>query len=1568
MIKKLLVIAAAILFLPLSAYAVTVGWTYNSATNNVTPYPNSNTTASTSLFSAATFWDSGLTSGNCVQAGVGGILTTTGAACSTGGSSASSTLLTDNNTFSGIDNFTNSSSNFAGTLGGSSLATILANAFSTTSANYWKTQTTFTGASSTLLGDNNTFTGGNFFNASTTIGNSTQAGGLTISGGATTTLNSYTRGFINTSGTTGGYSIDGNLILQASSTDKGTFVGQGAGSNIISTNIGTVALGYNALNLATSSFQNTAVGYEALQNSQAFGASPTVDGGDNTAVGYTALFTNTAGFSNTAIGNAALFANTTGASNVAIGNSVLNSNTTGGANTAVGISALTANTSNSNETAVGADALRFGTGASNTALGTSALNGVSGQSSGGDNSAVGNSALSGFTTGGLNDAFGFDSDKSDTTGGSNDSMGFESLFANLTGGNNVSIGGSSLFDATSSNNNTMVGFTAGNSISGATGAVGGNNTGFGYKAGFDITTGSHNISLGDFTTTGVGITTGSNNILLGQDVRPVSQTASNQLNIGNLLYATSLGFGTTVSTGNVGIGTSTPGSLLSLNNVANFTTATSTFYSTGGLNLAAGCYSINGVCIGQTAASSTLLTDNNTFSGNNAFSQITKFSNGFLSQASSTVTGNLTLATTTGIFLDEGGMVYNVKAYGAKGDGVTSDTQAIRNAINAQQTNCNGYVYFPGGTYLVPAINNSQASFVPAPGNGSRNATCTLYLQGAGMYSTILQATSSNPILAVNYNGAGFPNVAQVIAQDMTFDGNYSGVNGGLVPQPSSGASEIISLGIPFEPGNNNATSTGIYNIFQRDRFYRAPGFTFQPTSNDNIQDSVFDSDGQPDVASGGLHWDILGSGGTVAIVQNNVYENSSGNYADFVSSNPAFPPHLIFTGNQSINHQIGGLYALGSTTIVANNVLQNNFSGSYIGYDASTISADRSDNQVYGNTLKNILVNNGSASFSSYGDLVYGNIGPDSPAYSIFAPLQVFQASSTLFSNFGTAYFGGSATSTFNSAGVLTLASPLAISSGGTATSTIGVTNGIIYNNGTNWTNGGLFTWNGSQNGIIGPDATNPLLISSTCNCQNAQTGIEFRFANGVSTAHLAAIDAQLVTSNVPTLEFMLSANANNAPSEYMRLNPTGLGIGTTNPQFTLEVQGTASTTKLFATQASTTQLTASSNVWFTGITAGSLLATDANQKLIATSTISNSLLQASGVSGSSCTNCNLSYNSQGIITVAANGSAGGGGAWPFTPSTYAGVANQSTTTPFWLNGTQLIASSTLTVNATTTGYTVLSTGTGPTNANDALFVDGGAGASTNGAVEIRQNGGNQNGLFVHSGDNVQGSTLVQFTNINTSDTGPTLAIQNKGTGNLLNLGNNATNPIDVITNAGNLGISSTTPGTLLSLGTGSSFINLNNAATSTFAFGANFLSGSIGVGTSTPTATLTSQLASSTLSTASAFDVWGLMNTVEWLFERIDEWGHVITSGPAPSVTGGTSSVSGNDRNGKITVTGTALTSVTLTFAHAYAAAPDCTESDNSTALTADITSISTTQIVFGFSVGVSSATVWYQCQQHI
>jgi len=50
--------------------------------------------------------------------------------------------------------------------------------------------------------------------------------------------------------------------------------------------------------------------------------------------------------------------------------------------------------------------------------------------------------------------------------------------------------------------------------------------------------------------------------------------------------------------GNVGIGTTSPGSLFSISGITNFTTSTSTFYGTGGINLIGGCFAVNGTCVG----------------------------------------------------------------------------------------------------------------------------------------------------------------------------------------------------------------------------------------------------------------------------------------------------------------------------------------------------------------------------------------------------------------------------------------------------------------------------------------------------------------------------------------------------------------------------------------------------------------------------------------------------------------------------------------------------------------------------------------------------------------------------------------------------------------------------------------------------------------------------------------------------------------------------------------------------------------------------------------------------------
>ena len=66
---------------------------------------------------------------------------------------------------------------------------------------------------------------------------------------------------------------------------------------------------------------------------------------------------------------------------------------------------------------------------------------------------------------------------------------------------------------------------------------------------------------------------------------------------------------------------------------------------------------------------------------------------------------------------------YNVKAYGATGNGTTDDTTAIQNAINAAEAAGGGQVYFPPGTYLINSgpliVDNSYVTLI---GDLSRRA------------------------------------------------------------------------------------------------------------------------------------------------------------------------------------------------------------------------------------------------------------------------------------------------------------------------------------------------------------------------------------------------------------------------------------------------------------------------------------------------------------------------------------------------------------------------------------------------------------------------------------------------------------------------------------------------------------------------------------------------------------------------------------------------------------------------------------------------------------------------------
>ena len=218
----------------------------------------------------------------------------------------------------------------------------------------------------------------------------------------------------------------------------------------------------------------------------------------NTAIGSSALFSNTTGYSNTASGYQALYSNTTGYSNTAIGDWALHYNTTGSDNTANGGDALLMNTTGHDNTAIGYWALRSNTtGYYNTANGYMALYSNTG---GAHNTANGYMVLYSNTTGHYNTAIGDEALRSNTTGQYNIAIGRGALGKNTTGNNNTAIG--QFADVASENltNATVIGNNAKVNVS--NNFVFGNSEVIGW--GFGVDPGSAAIRVGSTTNNGNG--------------------------------------------------------------------------------------------------------------------------------------------------------------------------------------------------------------------------------------------------------------------------------------------------------------------------------------------------------------------------------------------------------------------------------------------------------------------------------------------------------------------------------------------------------------------------------------------------------------------------------------------------------------------------------------------------------------------------------------------------------------------------------------------------------------------------------------------------------------------------------------------------------------------------------------------------------------------------------------------------------------------------------------------------------------------------------------------------------
>ena len=264
-------------------------------------------------------------------------------------------------------------------------------------------------------------------------------------------------------------------------------------TDVSGNNIGNIAIGKNALikNLAPSG-NNTAVGYSTLSsNTQGWGNTAVgtevmvknISGNENISLGDHSLYSNTTGYQNVSVGRAAMYFNSYGSGNTAVGYYSLagysisrSDEQTGSANTAIGEFSLFSNIDGSSNTAAGSHSLYCNTnGYSNTATGIYALfsnkngyhntadgaNALYSNRTGRANKAAGSGALYSNLTGNQNTADGAYALKINESGSYNTASGYSSMYSNIDGSSNTAIGVETLFSNTSGSNNIAIGYRSG---------------------------------------------------------------------------------------------------------------------------------------------------------------------------------------------------------------------------------------------------------------------------------------------------------------------------------------------------------------------------------------------------------------------------------------------------------------------------------------------------------------------------------------------------------------------------------------------------------------------------------------------------------------------------------------------------------------------------------------------------------------------------------------------------------------------------------------------------------------------------------------------------------------------------------------------------------------------------------------------------------------------------------------------------------------------------------------------------------------------------------------------------
>ncbi|MFC0710934.1 glycosyl hydrolase family 28-related protein [Azorhizophilus paspali] len=222
-------------------------------------------------------------------------------------------------------------------------------------------------------------------------------------------------------------------------------------------------------------------------------------------------------------------------------------------------------------------------------------------------------------------------------------------------------------------------------------------------------------------------------------------------------------------------------------------------------------------------------------------------------------------------------MEYNVKDFGARGDGKKDDTKAIQKAIDAAYKAGGGTVYLPSGEYRVSGGDDAS--------DGALLIKSNVYIVGAGMGETVIKLVNGwDEKLTGIIRSANGEKTHDYGISDLTIDGNQDNNEG-----------EVDGFYTGYIPGKEGAD----YNVtVERVEIREVSRYGFDPheqTINLTIRDSVAHNNGKD-----GFVADFQ----IDAVFENNVsYDNGRHGFNIVTSSHD-----IVFTNNVAYGNGANGL------------------------------------------------------------------------------------------------------------------------------------------------------------------------------------------------------------------------------------------------------------------------------------------------------------------------------------------------------------------------------------------------------------------------------------------------------------------------------------------------------------------------------------------------------------------------------------------------------------------------------------------------------------------------------------